>query len=138
MKVEDFDFYLPEELIAQHPSEKRDNSKLLILHKETGAIEHRHFHDIIDYLKPGDVLVRNNSKVIPARLFGIKEGTGANVELLILKIKENDVVECLCGNAKAIKQGTIIDFDDVLKAECIEVKDEGIRIFKFHYEGILM
>ncbi len=138
MKVEDFDFYLPEELIAQHPSEKRDNSKLLILHKETGAIEHRRFHDIIDYLKPGDVLVRNNSKVIPARLFGIKEGTGAHVELLILKIKENDVVECLCGNAKAIKQGTIIDFDDILKAECIEVKDEGIRIFKFHYEGILM
>lgn len=138
MKVEDFDFYLPEELIAQHPSEKRDSSKLLILHKETGAIEHRHFHDIIDYLKPGDVLVRNNSKVIPARLFGIKEGTGAHVELLILKIRENDIVECLCGNAKAIKQGTVVDFDDILKAECIEVQDEGIRIFKFHYEGILM
>ena len=80
MKLSDFDFELPEELIAQHPTEKRDNSRLLVLHKNTGAIEHKHFYDIIDYLKPGDVLVRNNSKVIPARLYGTKKDTGARVD----------------------------------------------------------
>lgn len=138
MRLDDFDFYLPEEQIAQHPSEKRDGSRLLVLHKNTGEIEHRHFYDIIEYLKPGDVLVRNNSRVIPARLFGIKEETNAHVELLILKHDDNDICECLCGNAKVIKQGTIINCGDILKAECIEVKDEGIRRFKMHYEGIFM
>lgn len=138
MKIADFDFELPEELIAQHPSDKRDESRLLVLHKNTGQIEHRHFYDIIDYLKPGDVLVRNNSKVIPARLHGVKEPTGAVCELLILKILENDICECLCGNAKAIKLNTIINCGDILKAECIEIKDEGIRIFKMHYEGIFL
>lgn len=137
MKLSDFDFYLPEELIAQHPADKRDESKLLILHKSTGEIEHKHFYDIIDYLKPGDVLVRNNSKVIPARLYGTKKDTGAKVEVLILKM-ENDICECLCGNAKAIKTGTIIEFSDKLSGECIERKDEGIRVFKMHYEGILL
>ena len=138
MRVDDFDFDLPESQIAQHPSEKRDESRLLVLHKNTGKIEHKHFYDIIDYLKPGDVLVRNNSRVIPARLFGIKEKTLAHVELLILKHDENDICECLCGNAKAIKEGTIINCGDLLKCECIKVKDEGIRIFKMHYEGIFM
>lgn len=138
MRVDDFDFDLPESQIAQHPSEKRDGSRLLVLHKNTGKIEHKHFYDIIDYLKPGDVLVRNNSRVIPARLFGIKEKTLAHVELLILKHDENDICECLCGNAKAIKEGTIINCGDLLKCECIKVKDEGIRIFKMHYEGIFM
>ena len=137
MKLSDFDFYLPEELIAQHPADKRDESKLLILHKSTGEIEHKHFYDIIDYLNPGDVLVRNNSKVIPARLYGTKKATGAKVEVLILKM-ENDICECLCGNAKAIKTGTIIEFSDKLSGECIERKDEGIRVFKMHYEGILL
>lgn len=137
MKLSDFDFYLPEELIAQHPTDKRDESKLLILHKSTGEIEHKHFYDIIDYLNPGDVLVRNNSKVIPARLYGTKKDTGAKVEVLILKM-ENDICECLCGNAKAIKTGTIIEFSDKLSGECIERKDEGIRVFKMHYEGILL
>lgn len=137
MKLSDFDFYLPEELIAQHPADKRDESKLLILHKSTGEIEHKHFYDIIDYLNPGDVLVRNNSKVIPARLYGTKKDTGAKVEVLILKM-ENDICECLCGNAKAIKTGTIIEFSDKLSGECIERKDEGIRVFKMHYEGILL
>lgn len=136
MRVEDFDFDLPEELIAQHPADKRDTSRLLVLHKETGDIEHRHFYDIIDYLHPGDVLVRNNSKVIPARLFGIKENTGAHVELLILKNTNDEIIECLCGNAKAIKLGTIIDFDGLLKATCIEVKEEGIRVFRLAYDGI--
>lgn len=137
MKLSDFDFELPEELIAQHPVDKRDESRLLILHKNTGEIEHRHFYDIIDYLRPGDVLVRNNSKVIPARLYGTKKDTGAKVEVLILKI-ENDICECLCGNAKAIKVGTIINFSDKLYGECIERKLEGIRIFKMHYEGIFL
>ena len=137
MKLSDFDFYLPEELIAQHPADKRDESKLLILHKNTGEIEHKHFYDIIDYLNPGDVLVRNNSKVIPARLYGTKKDTGAKVEVLILKM-ENDICECLCGNAKAIKTGTIIEFSDQLSGECIERKDEGIRVFKMNYEGILL
>ncbi|MBO4919016.1 MAG: tRNA preQ1(34) S-adenosylmethionine ribosyltransferase-isomerase QueA [Erysipelotrichaceae bacterium] len=137
MKLSDFDFELPEELIAQHPTEKRDNSRLLVLHKNTGEIEHRHFYDIIDYLKPGDVLVRNNSKVIPARLYGTKKDTGARVEVLILKI-EGDICECLCGNAKAIKTGTIIEFSDKLYGECIERKEEGIRIFHMHCQGIFL
>lgn len=137
MELEEFDYELPEELIAQHPSPKRDESRLFVLHKNTGLYEHRHFYDIIDYLKPGDVLVRNNSKVIPARLKGIKEATGALVEILILK-RDGDICECLCGNAKVIKVGTIIDIGDLLKAECLEVKDEGIRIFKMHYEGIFL
>ena len=131
MKLTDFDFELPEELIAQHPVDKRDESRLLVLHKNTGQIEHKHFYDIIDYLKPGDVLVRNNSKVIPARLYGSKKDTGAKVEVLILKIN-NDICECLCGNAKAIKVGTIIIFSDKLYGQCIERKQEGIRIFKMY------
>ncbi len=137
MRLSDFDFELPEELIAQHPTEKRDNSRLLILHKNTGEIEHRHFYDIIDYLKPGDVLVRNNSKVIPARLFGTKKDTGAKVEVLILKM-QGDICECLCGNAKAIKTGTVIEFSDKLYGECIERKEEGIRIFRMHCQGIFL
>lgn len=137
MKLSDFDFELPEELIAQHPAKKRDESRLLVLHKNTGEIEHKHFYDIIDYLKPGDVLVRNNSKVIPARLYGTKKDTGAKVEVLILK-RDNDICECLCGNAKAIKTGTIIEFSDKLYGECIERKEEGIRLFKMHYEGIFL
>ena len=137
MKLSDFDYELPEELIAQHPCEKRDNSRLLILHKNTGLIEHKHFYDILDYLHNGDVLVRNDSRVIPARLYGTKKDTGAKVEVLILKI-EGDICECLCGNAKAIKTGTVILFSDKLYGECIERKEEGIRVFKMHYEGIFL
>ena len=136
--VEQFDFYLPEELIAQSPSEIRDHSRLMVVNKKTGEIEHKHFYDIINYLKPGDVLVRNNSKVIPARLFGLKEETGAHVEVLLLKDKGNNVYECLCGNAKVIKVNTIITFGNgELKAKCIEVTDEGIREMELIYEGIL-
>ena len=137
MRLSDFDYYLPEELIAQHPAEKREESRLLVLHKETGKIEHRHFYDLPEYLHPGDVLVRNNSRVIPARLKGLKEETGAWVELLILK-REGDICECLCGNAKVIKQGTRISFGDLLQAECLEVREEGIRIFKMIYQGIFL
>ncbi len=137
MKLSDFDFELPEELIAQHPTDKRDDSRLLVLHKNSGEIEHKHFYEIINYLKPGDVLVRNNSKVIPARLYGTKKDTGAKVEVLILKI-DGDICECLCGNAKAIKTGTVIVFSDRLYGECIERKEEGIRIFRMHYEGVFL
>ena len=138
MKLSDFDFDLPEELIAQHPVSKRDESRLLVLHKNTGDIEHKHFYNIVDYLHEGDVLVRNNSKVIPARLFGTKKDTGAHVEVLILKRLQDDLCECLCGNAKAIKINTIITFSDKLYGECVEIKDEGIRVFKMYYEGIFL
>ena len=139
MKVDLFDFYLPEELIAQTPSEKRDHSRLLAVNKSTHTYEDKHFYDILDYLRPGDVLVRNNTKVIPARLIGIKEVTGAHCELLLLKQIEGDNWECLCKPAKSLKVGAIVDFGDgILKAECLEEKDEGIRIFKFIYEGIFL
>ena len=136
--VNQFDFYLPEELIAQSPSEIRDQSRLMVLNKTEKTIEHRHFFDIINYLRPGDVLVRNNSKVIPARLFGEKKATGAHVEVLLLKDLGDNVYECLCGNAKVIKVGVDIHFGQgELIATCLEVKDEGIRIMKLSYEGIL-
>lgn len=134
-----YDFPLDESLIAQTPEEKRDNSRLMVINKKEKTIEHRHFYDIVDYLKKGDVLVRNNSKVIPARLIGIKEGTGAHVEVLLLKDLGNDIWECLVGNAKVVKKGTIVSFKDGrLKCECIEIKDEGIRIMKLIYKGILL
>lgn len=136
--VDQFDFYLPEELIAQSPSEQRDHSRLMVLDTTKKTIEHKMFYDIIDYLHEGDVLVRNNSKVIPARLFGVKENTGAHVEVLLLKDHGNNIYECLCGNAKVIKVGTIIDFGNgELKAICKEVCDEGIRMMELVYNGIL-
>ena len=139
MKTDDFDYYLPEELIAQTPLEKRDSSKFLVLDKETGNIEHRKFNDIVEYLDPGDVLVLNDTKVIPARLYGIKEETNAHVEILMLKDLGSDTWEVLCKPAKRIKVGTVISFGDgKLKAECISVKDEGIRQIKLIYNGILL
>lgn len=137
MKVSDFDFDLPEELIAQTPLQKRDTSRFMVLNRENKTIEDKHFYDILDYLKPGDILVRNNTKVIPARLFGIKEETNGHCEVLLLKDHGNDVWECLVGNAKIVKMGTVITFGDgSLKAECVDIKDEGIRHFKMIYEGI--
>lgn len=137
MKLSEFDFELPEELIAQTPLDKRDTSRLMVLNRENQTIEHKHFYDIIDYLKPGDVLVRNNTKVIPARLFGIKEETNGHVEVLLLKDQGNDVWECLVGNARIVKLDTVITFGDgLLKAKCLEIKDEGIRVFKMIYDGI--
>lgn len=141
MDINLFDFYLPEELIAQTPAEKRDHSRLLAINKDNHTYEDKHFYDIINYLKPGDVLVRNNTKVIPARLLGIKEITGAHCELLLLHQDEEkkDCWECLCKPAKSIKVGTKIDFGEgKLIAECVEVKDEGLRKFVFHYEGIFL
>ena len=139
MDISLFDFELPEELIAQSPAEKRDESRLLLIDKDKKTYEDKVFHDIINYLRPGDVLVRNNTKVLPARLFGVKEGTGAHVEVLLLKQIEGDVWECLTGNAKAIKVGSIISFKDgLLRAECVGRKDEGIRLMKFIYKGIFL
>ena len=137
MDIELFDYDLPEELIAQTPLKKRDTSRLMVLDKETGDVEHKHFYDILDYLKPGDVLVRNNTKVIPARLYGLKEETGGHVEVLLLKDLHDDLWECLVGNAKIVKLGTVITFGDGrLKAQCTEIREEGIRIFKMIYDGI--
>ena len=139
MDISLFDFELPIELIAQSPAEKRDESRLLLIDKEKKTYEDKVFHDIIDYLKPGDVLVRNNTKVLPARLFGEKEGTHAHVEILLLKQIKGDIWECLAGNAKPIKVGSVISFKDgLLKAKCLEVKDEGIRIMEFIYDGIFL
>ena len=139
MDINLFDYYLPEELIAQEPSSIRDECKLLVVNKTKKTYEDKIFHDILDYFKKGDVLVRNNTKVIPARLFAIKEGTGAKVEVLLLKDLGNDTWECLCGNAKAIKVGTKLHFkDDILIGTCLATFDEGIRHIKFDYDGIFL
>ena len=137
--LDDFDYYLPEELIAQTPLMQRENCKLLVMNKKTGELEHKHFYDIIDYLHEGDVLVLNNSKVIPARLFGIKEETEAHIELLMLKDLGNDIWQTLVKPARRVKVGTIVTFGDgLLKAECVEEHEDGIRHFKMIYEGIFL
>lgn len=137
MKTDDFDFYLPENLIAQTPLDKRDSSRMLVLDKETGNIEHKHFSDIIDYLTDNDVLVLNDTKVIPARLYGTKEDTGAVIEILMLKDIGNNIWECLVKPAKRVKLGSVVNFSDKLKAKCVYVGEEGIRHFELIYDGIL-
>ncbi|MCU9613993.1 tRNA preQ1(34) S-adenosylmethionine ribosyltransferase-isomerase QueA [Caldibacillus lycopersici] len=137
MKVEDFDYYLPEELIAQTPLENRSSSRLMVLNKQSGDIEHRTFVDVINYLNPGDCLVLNDTKVLPARLFGEKEDTGAHVEVLLLKQLEGDRWETLVKPAKRVKEGTVVHFGDgKLKATCVDSLEYGGRIFEFSYEGI--
>lgn len=139
MKVEDFDYYLPEKLIAQTPLEKRDASRLMVLDKETGKIEHKHFYDIINYLEEGDTLVLNDTKVLPARLIGEKEETKAVIEILLLKNIAGDDWECLVKPARRIKVGTVVTFGmGKLKAKCIKEEPEGIRHFTLIYNGILM
>lgn len=139
MQLEDFDYELPEELIAQVPLKQRDSSRLLVLDKETGEIENRHFTDILDYMEEGDALVLNDTKVLPARLIGVKEETGAVIEILLLKDIQDDVWECLTKPAKRIHVGTIVSFGEgKLKAKCIEVKEDGIRRFELIYHGILL
>ena len=138
MKLSDFDYELPEELIAQTPIKSRDRSRLMVLDKLTGDIKHEHFHDIIEELHEGDVLVLNDTKVIPARLIGTKVSTGAVIELLLLKELGEDIWECLSRPAKRLKVGTIVTFHDKLKAEVIEKLDEGIVRVKLIYSGILM
>lgn len=137
MDVKDFYFDLPQELIAQDPLEDRSASRLLVLNKHTGRVTHRHFRDIKEYLKPGDCLVINDTKVIPARLFGIKKDTGAKIEVLLLKRRENDIWETLVKPGKKCKVGTVISFGDgILTGEVVDIVDEGNRLIKFHYEGI--
>ncbi|WP_409251492.1 tRNA preQ1(34) S-adenosylmethionine ribosyltransferase-isomerase QueA [Bacillus sp. SCS-153A] len=137
MKVEDFDFHLPEELIAQTPLEKRSESRLMAIDRESGDLQHKKFKDITDFLKEGDCLVLNDTRVLPARLFGVKEETGAKIEVLLLKQEEGDRWETLIKPAKRVKVGTKISFGEgKLTAICTEEKDQGGRILEFHYEGI--
>ncbi len=137
MNVTDFDFYLPEELIAQDPLEDRTASRLLILDKETGEIRHEVFRNIIDELHEGDCLVINNTKVIPARLYGIRQETGAAVEVLLLKRRENDIWEVLTRPGKKTRPGTVLSFGDgLLTATVLDVVEDGNRLIQFHYEGI--
>ena len=137
MKTSDFYFELPQELIAQDPLPDRSSSRLMVLNRETGEITHDIFHDILKYLKPGDCLVRNNTKVIPARLFGKKADTGATIEILLLKRKENDIWECLVKPGKKAKPGAKIVFGEgLLLGEIIDVVEEGNRLIQFTYEGI--
>lgn len=137
MDVNDFDFELPEELIAQTPLADRTASRLMLFDRETGEVEHKIFRDIVDELEEGDLIVLNNTKVLPARLIGTKEDTGASIELLLLKETGEDQWETLVKPAKRVKPGTVVSFGDGrLKAECVEVLEQGGRIFKFVYEGI--
>ncbi len=137
MNVKDFDFELPEELIAQDPLEKRDNSRLMVLDKETGAVTHRVFYEIAEELRPGDCLVINDTKVIPARLYGEKEDTHAQIEVLLLKRREKDVWETLVKPGKKAKPGTVIVFGDgKLRGEVTDIAEEGNRLIRFSYEGI--
>ena len=139
MDINLFDFNLPEELIAQSPLKQRENCKLLVINKKEKTTKDCHFFDILDYFKSGDVLVRNNTKVIPARLFAVKENTGAHVEVLLLKDLGNDTWKCLCGNAKAIKTGVNLIFNGgLLKGTCVAREEEGIRHIKFSYDGIFL
>ena len=137
MDVKDFYYDLPQELIAQDPLEDRSSSRLMVLDKITGEVEHRHFKDITEYLRPGDGLVINNTKVIPARLYGVKEGTEAKIEILLLKRKENDIWETLVKPGKKCKIGTKIVFGEgILTGEVVDIVEEGNRLIQFHYEGI--
>lgn len=137
MNVKDYDYDLLEELIAQDPLEDRSSSRLMVLDRQTGDVEHRHFTDILEYLHPGDCLVINNTKVIPARLFGVKEDTQAKIEVLLLKRKENDIWETLVKPGKKAKPGTKLVFGDgLLTAEVVDVVEEGNRLIQFHYDGI--
>lgn len=135
MKTKDFYYDLPKELIAQHPEEKRDHSRLLVLDKKTGEMEHKHFYDIKDYLKKGDLLVLNDTKVMPARIYGHREGKEEKIEFLLLNHK-GDIWECLSKPGKKAKLGTKIIFSDKLSAEVVDISDDGSRFLKFEYEGI--
>ena len=137
MQVNEFDYNLPEELIAQTPLENRSESRMMVVHKNSGELENKTFSDIISYFHEGDVLVRNNTKVIPARLFGTKQETNAHVEILLLRQEEDDIWQCLVGNAKVVKVGTRVTFKEgLLEAECVEVMEEGLRRMKMLYDGI--
>ena len=137
MKTDDFDYELPENLIAQTPIEKRDESRMLVFDRTTKEIEHKNFKDIIDYLNKDDVLVLNDTKVMPARLIGIKDITNAVVEVLLLEEKEKNIFLTLAKPARRVKVGTIINCNNILKLKCIKELDDGLRLFELHYSGIL-
>lgn len=140
MHINDFDYELPQELIAQTPAEKRDFSRLMVVHRDSGKVEHKHFYDILDYLKAGDCLVLNNSKVLPARLYGRKEGTGANIEFLLIKRIKGDIWETMVRPGKKLKPGDAVSFSDDKRFRAV-VKDygeDGTRIVEFEYEGIFL
>ncbi len=137
MKLSEFDYQLPQELIAQKPLEKRDSSRMLVMDKETGELNHRHFYDILEYLNEGDCLILNNSRVIPARLFGVREDTGSPIEFLLLSRKETDVWEVILKPGKKAKIGKRFVFGEgKLKAEVIDIVNDGNRLVKFEYEGL--
>lgn len=137
MKTSDFYFELPEEQIAQDPLPDRSSSRLMVLHRDTGEIEHRRFTDIVEYLHEGDCLVRNNTKVIPARLFGTRKDTGAVIEFLLLKRREDDIWETLVKPGKKARTGVQVDFGDgILSGEIVDVLEDGNRLIQFSYEGI--
>ncbi len=136
MKKQDFYYDLPKERIAQTPIEPRDHSKMLVVHRDTDCIEHKHFYDIVDYLQKGDCLILNDTRVLPARLYGIKQETGAHVEFLLLNQKEKDVWEVITGPGRRAKQGAVFTFGDgILQAEILEVLENGNRLAKFRYDG---
>lgn len=137
MKTSDFYYDLPEQLIAQDPLEDRSSSRLMVIHRKSGQIEHKVFSDIIEYLRPGDCLVRNNTKVIPARMFGVKKDTGATIELLLLKRRENDIWETLVKPGRKARKGAELEFGgDLLHGEIIDVLEDGNRLIRFGYQGI--
>lgn len=140
MKINEFDYPLPEELIAQHPMEQREDSRLLVIHRKTGKLEHRHFYDLLDYLEPGDCLVLNDSRVIPARLYGTKAGTGAKVEFLLIRRLEGDVWETMVRPGKRLHPGDRVSFSQkpLLEAEILAHGEDGTRQVQFHYEGVFM
>lgn len=136
MRTSDFKYDLPEELIAQHPMENRDQSRLLTLNKKDGSINHEHFYDIYEHLNKGDVLVLNNTRVMPARIHGYREDKEENIEFLLLKRNDDDIWECLAKPGKKAKIGTEIIFSDKLKAEVVDISEDGSRFLKFIYDGI--
>ena len=138
MDVKEFDYYLPEELIAQTPLEKRSNSKLMVVNKKSGEIEHKHFYDILDYLNKNDVLVLNDTKVMPSRIYGKKVETNANIEFLLLKEVDKDCYEALVKPARRVSVGTEIDFNGLLKGTVVQKGDNGLCQIKFEYEGIFI
>ena len=136
MKTSEFDYYLPEELIAQHPSNKRDEARMMVLDKNTGESEDKYFYDIIDYLKPGDVLVMNDTRVIPARLFGHRPDKEEKIEVFLLNNTEGSKWEVLVRPGKKMKIGTEVIFSDELSCKVIDIKEDGNRIVEFYFEGI--
>ncbi len=139
MRTDDFDYRLPAELIAQTPLASRSNSRMMVVDRASRSFSDHQFTEFVDYLKPGDVIVRNNTKVIPARLYGIKPETNGHVEVLLLKQHEDDVWECLVGNARIVHLDTLISFGDgQLQARCVKIGDAGVRWFKMIYQGIFM